>query len=51
MTDTTLPERTRDSVADRLLGGSVKRSYAPVVDIDWDAPVPPGSVRSVPLRH
>mgnify|MGYP002651678903 CR=1 FL=1 len=20
-------------------------------DIDWDAPVPPGSVRSVPLRH
>lgn len=41
MTDTTLPERTRDSVADRLLGGSVKRSYAPVVDIDWDAPIDP----------
>ncbi|KXP14896.1 AurF N-oxygenase family protein [Tsukamurella pseudospumae] len=41
MTDTTLPERTRESVADRLLGGSVKRSYAPVVDIDWDAPIDP----------
>ncbi|MFD9829279.1 diiron oxygenase [Tsukamurella tyrosinosolvens] len=41
MTDTTLPERTRDAVADRLLGGSVKRSYAPVVDIDWDAPIDP----------
>ncbi|WP_220658890.1 diiron oxygenase [Tsukamurella sp. TY48] len=41
MTDTTLPERTRENVADRLLGGSVKRSYAPVVDIDWDAPIDP----------
>ncbi|MGV0852101.1 AurF N-oxygenase family protein [Mycolicibacterium phlei] len=32
---------TRDSFAERLLNGSVKRSYAPVVDIDWDAPLDP----------
>lgn len=29
----------RDKVAKRLLGGSVKRSYDPVVDMDWDAPL------------
>ncbi len=32
---------TRDAFADRLLKGSVKKSYAPVVDIDWDAPLAP----------
>lgn len=29
----------RDKVAGRLLGGSVKRSYEPIVDVDWDAPL------------
>ncbi|MFD4183453.1 diiron oxygenase [Rhodococcus sp. NPDC058514] len=29
----------RETVAGRLLAGSVKRSYAPIVDIDWDAPL------------
>ena len=32
---------TRREFADRLLKGSVKKSYAPVVDIDWDAPLDP----------
>ncbi|KAA0024122.1 AurF N-oxygenase family protein [Antrihabitans cavernicola] len=32
----------RETVADRLLKGAVKRSYAPVVDIDWDAPMEAG---------
>ena len=32
---------TRDDFAERLLKGSVKKSYAPVVDIDWDAPLDP----------
>jgi hypothetical protein len=32
---------TREEFADRLLRGSVKKSYAPVVDIDWDAPLDP----------
>ncbi|WP_065489603.1 AurF N-oxygenase family protein [Rhodococcus opacus] len=32
----------REEVAGRLLAGSVKRSYAPVVDIDWDAPLEDG---------
>ena len=31
----------RDDFAQRLLNGSVKKSYAPVVDIDWDAPLDP----------
>jgi hypothetical protein len=34
-------EPTRQEFADRLLKGSVKKSYAPVVDIDWDAPLDP----------
>lgn len=29
----------REKVAGRLLSGSVKRSYEPVVDMDWDAPL------------
>ncbi|HEY2502108.1 MAG TPA: diiron oxygenase [Mycobacterium sp.] len=32
----------REEFADRLLKGSVKKSYEPVVDIDWDAPLDPG---------
>lgn len=32
---------TREEFAERLLKGSVKRSYQPVVDIDWDAPIDP----------
>lgn len=32
---------TRQDFAERLLRGSVKKSYAPVVDIDWDAPLDP----------
>ncbi len=32
---------TRNEFAQRLLNGSVKKSYAPVVDIDWDAPLDP----------
>lgn len=35
------PAPTRDAFADRLLKGSVKKSFAPVVDIDWDAPLDP----------
>jgi len=29
----------REEFAERLLKGSVKKSYAPIVDIDWDAPL------------
>lgn len=32
---------TREEFAERLLNGSVKKSYAPTVDIDWDAPLDP----------
>ncbi|MGV0793686.1 AurF N-oxygenase family protein [Mycolicibacterium sp. XJ1819] len=32
---------TRAQFAERLLSGSVKKSYAPIVDIDWDAPLDP----------
>lgn len=32
---------TREEFSDRLLKGSVKKSYEPVVDIDWDAPLDP----------
>ncbi|WP_282778848.1 MULTISPECIES: diiron oxygenase [unclassified Nocardia] len=31
----------RDSFAQRLLSGSAKKSYDPVVDLDWDAPLDP----------
>jgi P-aminobenzoate N-oxygenase AurF len=31
----------REEFSDRLLKGSVKKSYEPVVDIDWDAPLDP----------
>lgn len=32
---------SREQFSDRLLKGSVKKSYAPIVDIDWDAPLDP----------
>ncbi|MEU4892511.1 diiron oxygenase [Streptomyces sp. NPDC044780] len=32
-------ELPREVVSNRLLKGSVKRSYIPVVDIDWEAPL------------
>lgn len=32
---------SREDFSDRLLKGSVKKSYEPVVDIDWDAPLDP----------
>jgi P-aminobenzoate N-oxygenase AurF len=32
---------THEEFSERLLKGSVKKSYAPVVDIDWDAPLDP----------
>jgi hypothetical protein len=31
----------REEFSERLLKGSVKKSYAPIVDIDWDAPLHP----------
>ncbi|WP_375488401.1 diiron oxygenase [uncultured Mycobacterium sp.] len=30
---------TREEFSERLLKGAVKKSYAPIVDIDWDAPL------------
>ena len=32
---------SREEFSDRLLKGSVKKSYEPIVDIDWDAPIDP----------
>ena len=32
---------SRNQVSERLLKGSVRKSYAPVVDIDWEAPLDP----------
>jgi P-aminobenzoate N-oxygenase AurF len=32
---------SREEFSERLLKGSVKKSYLPVVDIDWEAPVDP----------
>lgn len=31
----------RAAIANRLITGSVKRSYDPIVDLDWDAPLDP----------
>ena len=41
MTITTSRGATRDEFSDRLLRGSVRKSYDAVVDIDWDAPLDP----------
>jgi hypothetical protein len=38
---TTVKGPSREEFSERLLKGSVKKSYAPIVDIDWDAPVDP----------
>lgn len=37
------PARTpnREEYSDRLLKGTVRRSYQPIVDLDWDAPLDP----------
>ena len=32
----------RQEISARLLGSAAKKSYDPVVDIDWNAPTPPG---------
>ena len=32
---------TREEFSERLLRGSVKKSYEPIVDIDWDAELDP----------
>ncbi|HTM86477.1 MAG TPA: diiron oxygenase [Mycobacterium sp.] len=32
---------SRDTFSERLLKGSVRKSFAPVVDIDWNAPLDP----------
>jgi hypothetical protein len=32
---------SREEFSERLLKGSIKKSYEPVVDIDWDAPLDP----------
>lgn len=32
---------TREEYSGRLLKGSVRRSYQPIVDLDWDAPLDP----------
>ena len=32
---------TREEFSERLLRGSVKKYYEPIVDIDWDAPIDP----------
>lgn len=37
----TPPTSTRAEFSERLLKGSVRKSYAPIVDIDWDAPMDP----------
>src|ERR1700733_10003371 len=34
-------ERGREDFSERLLKGSIKKTYAPVVDIDWVAPLEP----------
>lgn len=41
MTTSARSATTRDEYAERLLKGSVKKSYAPVVDIGWDTPLDP----------
>lgn len=42
MTTTVQPAGpSREEIAERLLKGSVKKSYAPIVDIDWGAPLEP----------
>src|SRR5436305_9622232 len=37
---TTKPRVDRQDLSARLLGSAAKKSYDPVVDIDWAAPIP-----------
>ena len=32
----------REELSSRLLGSAAKKSYDPVIDIDWTAPIPEG---------
>lgn len=41
VSDSAKGQTTRAEFAERLLKGSVRKSYAPIVDIDWDAPPEP----------
>ncbi len=41
MTASAKAQTSRAEFAERLLKGSVRRSYAPIVDIDWDSPLDP----------
>ena len=41
MTASVKAQTTRAEFAERLLKGSVRKSYEPIVDIDWDAPLDP----------
>ena len=41
MVTTSVRGPSREEFSERLLKGSVKKSYEPVVDIDWDAPLDP----------
>ena len=41
VSDSPKGQTTRAEFAERLLKGSVRKSYAPIVDIDWDAPLEP----------
>ncbi|MDV3123890.1 diiron oxygenase [Mycobacterium sp. 21AC1] len=41
MTVMSAHEAHRQEMADRLIGGSMRRSYNSVIDIDWDAPQDP----------
>ena len=41
MTASVKTQTTRAEFAERLLKGSVRKSYEPVVDIDWEAPLDP----------
>jgi hypothetical protein len=34
------PPADRQALSARLLGSAATKSYDPVVDIDWDAPIP-----------
>ena len=41
---------SREEFSERLLKGSVKKSYEPIVDIDWDAPLDPDKFYLPPRR-
>lgn len=41
MPGTTKKTPPREEGAQRLINGSVRRSYDPVIDVDWDAPLEP----------